>query len=96
MSDQLGGSAATGGTDVGQPDVAAAPDAPAAADTTGSTEQATEPTGSRAAMLGWGLGGLALGVALTFAAMRLGQRSRTAQNQPVTALWSSAEELQRR
>ena len=65
-----------------QPDAAVVPDAPAATDTTGngstgSSEQAAESSGSRAGMLGWGLGGLALGVALTLAAMRLGQRSRT-------------------
>ena len=64
-----------------QPDVAAVPDAPAG-DTTGSSEQAAETTDSRAGMLGWGLGGLALGVALTLAAMRLGQRSRTVPDQP--------------
>jgi len=87
-----------------QPDVAAVPDAPAANDTTGSSEQAAESTGSRAAMLGWGLGGLALGIALTLAAMRLGQRSRLAAQDeaagpdpvPDTAPWSPAEELQRR
>jgi len=85
----VAGVAGTDATDstAGQPDVAAVPDAPAANDTnandtTGSSEQAAESTGSRAAMLAWGFGGLALGIALTLAAIRLGQRSRTASDQP--------------
>ena len=60
-----------------QPDVAAVPDAPTVNDTAGASEPASESSDSRAGMLGWGLGGLALGVALTLAAMGLRQKSRT-------------------
>lgn len=79
----VAGVAGTGATDADsapvQPDVAAVPDAPAADDTTGTSEPAAESSNSRAGMLAWGLGGLALGIALTLAAIRLGQRSRTPQ-----------------
>ncbi len=91
-----------------QPDVAAGPDTPAVADETGSSKQAAEASGKDAGRLGWGLGGLALGVALTLSAMRLGRRSRPVPDQPMDvaevspdpvpdpAPWSQAEELQRR
>ncbi len=90
-----------------EPVVAAVPDVPAD-DTTGSSERAADTTGSGARVLGWGLGGLALGVALTLAAMRLGWRSRAVPDGPSEdwdlsaerpsdgVEWSSAEELQRR
>ncbi len=73
-----------------------------------ATQPAADASGPDAGMLGWGLGGIALGVALTLAAGRVGRRSRpVADEQPAASGigtdrvpdetgWSPAERLQRR
>lgn len=98
-----------GSTSPGQQDVTTGVDTPTTATQrrAPAAEQVTDATGLGAERLGWGSGGLALGIALALAATRLGRRPRPVSDEPpevsvVSAErssdevdWSRAEELQR-